>query len=296
MAQQNIQSIRTSSTKQGDLVTEVTTSVELMTPAMAEQILKNNRMGNNRRVRQSRVDYYSAMIKRNAWDLNGETIKIASDGQLLDGQHRLLAVVQADSSVEMVVVRGVDPESFATIDDGLGRSYGDHLYTNGHRTNAGKLGAAAKVCMGFNKQGNFKRIYAKVPPDVIVRYVEENPALVEACRYMTQLKKLMPASVGIALYHMFSIVDAAAAELFFDSMFSGANLHDGDPILTLRNRLLTRRKDLTDGATDEVVHLVVTAFNKYRKSEKLFKMVFTLESQTLLEGFEGQLSDRAFLL
>ncbi len=274
----------------------VTTAVEVISPANAEEILKNNRLGNNRRVRQSRVDYYSHMITRNAWDLNGETIKIASDGQLIDGQHRLLAVVQANACVEMVVVRGVDPDSFATIDDGLGRNYADHLYVNGHRTNAGKLGAAAKVCLGFNKQGIFKRIYSKVPPDVIIRYVDDNPALVEACRYMTQLRKLMPASTGIALYHMISIVDATAAELFFDSLFSGVNLNDGDPILTLRNRLLTRRKDLTDGATDEVVHLVVTAFNKFRKGEKLFKMVYTLESQTILEGFEGQLADRAFLI
>lgn len=275
---------------------KVTSAVEVITPEIAEEILKNNRRENNRRVRQARVDYYAKMIARNAWDLNGETVKIAYDGQLLDGQHRLLAVVQADAPIEMVVVRGVDPEFFSTIDDGLGRNYSDHLFTNGYKINAAKIGTAAKICLGFNKRGVFKRLFGKVPPDVILRYVENNPALVEACRYITQLGKLMPGSARIALYHVLSIVDAVAAELFFDSLFSGANLSEGDPVLTLRNRLTTKRKGVDDAAIDEIVHLVVTAFNKYRKSEKLFKMVYTLESVTRLEGFEGQLSDKAFLI
>lgn len=276
----------------------VTTSVEMITPAIAEEILKNNRLGNNRRVRPTRVNYYANMIERQTWDLNGETLKIASDGSPLDGQHRLLAVVQADTKVEMVVVRGVDPKSFYTIDDGLGRNNADHLFTNGHKQHSAVLGAATRFCLGFDRKGNYKRLTQKISPDIVVRYVEDNPALVESCRYLTPIGKLMPRAVGIAMYHMFSIVDDVAAQVFFDSLFSGANLHEGDPILTVRNRLLSQRKRVGDGSNfqSEIIHLLTTAFNKFRKGEKLFKMVYTLESETHLEGFEGQLADRAFLI
>lgn len=268
--------------------------LETITPEIAEELLKNNRMGNNRRVRQTRVDYYADMITRGAWDMNGGTVVIASDGALLDGQHRLLAVVKAGVPIDTIVVRGVHPQAFFTIDDGLIRNNGDHLFTNGHKTNSSILAAAAKFCMSFDKDGVYRRIADKVPPDRIIWYADRNPGLYEACRYISQIKKLMPAAVGVAMYYMFSIVDETAAELFFDSLFSGADLREGDPILTVRNRLLSKRRGEGSNIQTEIIHVLVTAFNSYRAGKKMYKMVHTLESVTTLDGFKGQLADGAF--
>ncbi len=50
----------------------VTPTVEKITPEVAEGWLKNNRMGNNRRVRQSRVDYYAKKIDISLRDYSHE--------------------------------------------------------------------------------------------------------------------------------------------------------------------------------------------------------------------------------
>ena len=63
--------------------------------------------------------------------LNGEPIIIASDGTLLDGQHRLWAIVVSEATVPAVVVQGIDRSTFDTIDQGRKRTTGDVLSING---------------------------------------------------------------------------------------------------------------------------------------------------------------------
>ena len=63
--------------------------------------------------------------------LNGETVKIASDGTILDGQHRLYACIQAGVPFETVVIRGLPPEAQDTIDTGMARKFADQLALRG---------------------------------------------------------------------------------------------------------------------------------------------------------------------
>lgn len=64
---------------------------------MAETWLSRN--SNNRNLRGQVIASYARDMKSGAWVLNGETVKIASNGQLLDGQHRLNAVVESGQTV-----------------------------------------------------------------------------------------------------------------------------------------------------------------------------------------------------
>ncbi|MCR1783115.1 hypothetical protein KVF89_11280 [Nocardioides carbamazepini] len=96
-----------------------------VTPQLAETWLSRNT--NNRNVRRSVIDAYARDIEAGRWRLNGETIKFGPSGVLLDGQHRLSAVVQADVAVPMVVVRNLGDHVMATVDTGAKRSYADAL-------------------------------------------------------------------------------------------------------------------------------------------------------------------------
>ena len=79
-----------------------------MTPDMARAILKNN--PNNRNVKRDRVSLYASDMEKGRWQLNGESIVIDADGNLKDGQHRLMAVVKSQCTVPMIVVSGVDTD------------------------------------------------------------------------------------------------------------------------------------------------------------------------------------------
>lgn len=67
----------------------------MVTPEMAENILAAR--GPNRNVSASVINKYARDMLAGRWQLNGQTIKISKDGQLLDGQHRLEAAKKQDA-------------------------------------------------------------------------------------------------------------------------------------------------------------------------------------------------------
>ncbi len=109
--------------------TTVTANVEVVTPRVAEEMLKRN--VNNRTLSKKRVSMYVNDILCGTWQLNGETIVIDANGNLKDGQHRLHAILRAGKSVETVVVRGVDPTT-SLYDRGRTRTASDILKFSGY--------------------------------------------------------------------------------------------------------------------------------------------------------------------
>jgi len=96
----------------------------IITPEQAKRWLEKNNGGGrgNRPVSQRQVNFLTDSILRGQWVLNGETIKIGKDGSVIDGQHRLMAIVRANRSVESLVVFDCEPECYSTIDQGRART------------------------------------------------------------------------------------------------------------------------------------------------------------------------------
>lgn len=103
--------------------------VEYITPDKAKRYLSGNQ--NNRKLSTSIVNQYSESIKRGEWKLNGESIKFDNDGKLIDGQHRLHAIIKANTGIQMLVISGLNKEVFSTIDAGKKRTAGDCLSIQG---------------------------------------------------------------------------------------------------------------------------------------------------------------------
>ncbi|NCC66460.1 MAG: hypothetical protein EOM15_17640 [Spirochaetia bacterium] len=74
-----------------------------ITPEMATRMLSGNK--DNRAINKSRVTLYAKAMKEGRWVENGQTIIISTDGFLIDGQHRLTALVAAGVTLEMLVVK-----------------------------------------------------------------------------------------------------------------------------------------------------------------------------------------------
>ena len=94
-----------------------------ITPEMAREMLDRN-MKNNRRVSKENVMRYARIMKAGGWNLTHQGIAFDTNNQLIDGQHRLNAIIQANVPVKMQVtydVEHTDGEAF-TIDAGLKRT------------------------------------------------------------------------------------------------------------------------------------------------------------------------------
>lgn len=110
--------------------------VEIITPEKAKEYLKCNVV--NRPLNKARVEYYAKQMREGKWSLNGEGIQFVENGALGNGQHRLSAIIVADTPIQMLVVRGADNNSLATYDQGKMRSAADVFKLNGVH-NANKL-------------------------------------------------------------------------------------------------------------------------------------------------------------
>lgn len=95
------------------------TTIETITPEKAREYL-NTSVG-NRPTSWTFVRMYAHSMKAGKWAINGQTIKFDTDGHLIDGHHRLLAVIEAGIPVALEVRRGLQHEVFATLDNGNAR-------------------------------------------------------------------------------------------------------------------------------------------------------------------------------
>ncbi len=102
-----------------------------ITPPIATEWLETR--GNNRKVLQGTVDRYACDMKEGRWLFNGAPIQFDEEGKLLNGQHRLWAIIESGVAIEAVVQWGIPRDTQATIDAGAKWQSKDVLYMQGEK-------------------------------------------------------------------------------------------------------------------------------------------------------------------
>lgn len=86
---------------------------------LAKNLTRESGSYQNRKLKENTLARYYAKMMRGEWnERNGETIKFDSDGNLIDGQHRLTAQVRAGLDLWWLVSFNCSREAFVTIDEG----------------------------------------------------------------------------------------------------------------------------------------------------------------------------------
>lgn len=96
------------------------TSLELISPEVADKYLALN-IDHNRRINPNRVRDYSRQMQTGQWCLSAP-ISFDCQGQLIDGQHRLHAVIHSGLTLEFLVIRGYPEETVMALDLGAKRN------------------------------------------------------------------------------------------------------------------------------------------------------------------------------
>lgn len=115
-----------------------------VTPKIAEYILDTMNTG-NRPIKKGVVMKYSKIMEDGNWRFSPETISVSKSGKLLNGQHRLLAVVNSGMTAKFLFATGFDDDVFSVLDRGATRTRSDALGINKKLAEAGALLARLEI-------------------------------------------------------------------------------------------------------------------------------------------------------
>lgn len=169
---------------------------ELIDKEKAQNLLRFNT--ENRQEKRKHTSSLSEEMSSGRWKENGQPILIAEDGTILDGQHRLKAIISSDFVGNFLVVRGVDKKSKPTIDTGITRGLHDVLQLEGF-SYANQTAALVRNILGYEnnitpEKGNSSRIRGKgknkVTNSVGLEYATEwKDELINNIKLMTAIIK-----------------------------------------------------------------------------------------------------------
>ncbi len=249
--------------------------VEQISPQAARELLTANT--HNRNLRSPRVAQLAEAMRRGEWELNGETIKVAEDGTLIDGQHRLQAVVESGVSIETLVVRDLPPEAQDTVDTGRRRRLADVLAIEGY-PDSHALGAALSILHRHRMRTRIDYSHGGAPTtQQALELIAAEPDIQESVRVARRVTKQVGGPIGVfsALHYVFCEIDPEATEEFYARLADGADLPKDDPLLHLRNQLAKPRQDRNYSQSPlNIAALTIKAFNLRRAGRRINLLSF----------------------
>lgn len=220
---------------------EVTAVVATVTPELAARWLQFN--DGNRSLQVKGAARYGRDMEAQEWALNGDTIKFDWFGNLLDGQHRLEAVVATGMSIQTIVVYGLDPEVMPTIDTGINRNFKNVLqFKHPGIRSPDTIAMLARRIYVWEPPHNERVDFSRVKPTHadLNRVMVNFPEIIPCVEFTEPLAKGTGLSKGMAafVYWIFQGIDVEHAREFMLKLSTGANLPEHHPILLLRNRII----------------------------------------------------------
>jgi hypothetical protein len=249
-----------------------------VTPEMAEILLKFN--VKNRVVNTRLVAEHVRTILAGDYLVNGETIKLSVPQEnglpvLLDGQHRLEAVVQSGKPIRILVVRGLGVDTQATIDTGRKRTSADWLKINGEKEYT-TFGAVLTALWKWNTGDRMFNTNPKPTTLETTQLLGDHPEIRRSVELGVQVSRGFPdlrrSSLAVCHY-IISQVDTEHVPYFMRLIESGAGLEDGHPVLALRRRASSYRRRKEPMPIRREIGLTLQAWNKCVLGEETSRII-----------------------
>jgi hypothetical protein len=248
---------------------------ETIDPYTARTYLDENDA--NRAVRNRVINAYARDMGHGAWFVTGETIKFSKTGELLDGQHRLFAIIESNTAQRMLVVRGLEPETKGIIDTGAPRTAGDALKLVGLGAGNPYAVAAASRLLVLWRTDRLRTMSAglrhedRATHNEIIDMVRQEPNLLDAVADAGRdyERTGIPTGPGAMARMVLFDTDAKDAEIFFDALAGYKTDGSNDPRAVLLYTIRQMRALGQMRKPGEAIGLIFTAWNAWRDGQKL---------------------------
>lgn len=259
----------------------VRSKVQKISPMRANEMLAAN--SGNRPLTKGKVREFAAAMRRGEWLVTHQGIAFDVNGTLVDGQHRLAAIVEANLPIELTVFTAVPDGTFDVLDTGKRRNAADVLAIDGEKS-ATMLAAMVRTVLLYRSRPdmNWSGGSAAVTNHQIVQGLADNPKLRDYTAMGDQVAAatgMIKSAAGAASYLVAQANKKSNLEPWFDGIVEGAGLAKGAPQLVFRRVMLAdARKKAGQGLrrrdTREHVALYVQAFNAWITAEPLTHLRF----------------------
>lgn len=265
----------------------------------AEDYLRRNIC--NREPTLNHVKKLKYDMEHGNWRKTGQGLIFNDEGKLNEGQQRLLACYFGKLSFPTFIVTDVpsdEPDLFAYYDDNRPRSAADALQTSGSNGIANHLATAVRFSDRYDREAlgiiSQPKIHKLTNREVLF-YSRENASLSQTAHlifgtYPKAISVIKERGIAIVFAdRVIQLYGEPVLNAFLVSLGSGANLAEDDPILGLRNRLMTSNDDKL--SKERVLALLIKAFNYHRAGKKLGKRGLYLADNEKFPRLEGVASE-----
>lgn len=266
-------------------------------PALATKWLENN--FRNRPVKEDVVQAYARDMINGVWVPTHQGIAFNDRDELIDGQHRLLAIVMSGLTIRMMVTFGLPSEipqkemtTMDAVDRGRTRSVADQLKIQHGFKNGGVIASMcsnlAGLCYGKRTRrlsvGQTLEIYRafESPINYIIRYRSKTVGL---------------RSAGVMAAFAFALATESGYDeevtplaKMWDELTTGEDIDEASPLGLLRAFLMSDDAKLLSRGTDRgVAELTLQTILLQQRGARPTKLEMSLEG---VEHFRGLQPDR----
>jgi hypothetical protein len=251
-----------------------TAKLTTITPTMARKFLEKNTM--NRPLNKNNLAFLKKEIGNDNYFVTGESVKIAKDGTLLDGQHRLQAIVETGKAVKMFLIENLEKDSFKYMDTGRTRAASDVLAIEGHK-NASSLAGIVKFVIGYNK-GNLSSDKTKgiITNSEVSDFVEKHlNSLTDSYEFgFGKGRKLIQGKLVSAMHYVLKKIDEKDADMFIERLVDGTGLTKGHSIHQLREVFVHDKRNTKKLPQRAKISLIIKSWNLMRTKKTVANLKY----------------------
>jgi hypothetical protein len=250
-------------------------SVQTITPAGADGLLSSNTL--NRRIKNPHLEKMARDMSAGEWRFTGHPITIDSEGVLIDGQHRLLAVIRSGIAQRFLIIENLHPESRVVTDTNAVRSFNDWLVMEEY-TNTALLSAMTLRQSVYERTGTpIARGRSTSTILELQQCLNENPALIGSAQFVNrrEISELGYASNFGWLRYRTHTHYPRETDRFFRLLVGSDVPHNDCPTYVLY-RFLMRAKGDKKNTLKPITHMVVIvkAWNAFLEGRRIKRLTY----------------------
>jgi len=251
----------------------LTFTEEIVTPERAAQWLMEQE--HNRPMRKTALKAWEKRLREDDVKVTAQPLVLDWNGKLMNGQHRCQACVNTGIPFQTVVARGENPAHFIYYDTGTPRYNSDHLAIAGIANYRDVPGILAIVRL-FDERPDksWQRQAVKMDAGESIHFASLIPDVSQYASFGAHARhafgKIGHQPVFGATAYILSRDSGYPHDMivkkFWEPMFSGAGLDEGDPRLVFTKKLIRDYK-ASQGSTTEMMRpwigMLIKTFNKW---------------------------------